>query len=279
MLENFSFSQSSMQDYADCPRRFQLRYIEQLTYPANEFEQAIENEKHQLEGQKFHRLIQQYLIGIPKENLTKMANTPNLERWWENFLSYSPTNLTNIAGMHPEVTLSAPLGKFRLLAKYDLIAFKDDKVFIYDWKTYRRRPRNEWLSARWQTRVYRALLIAAGTKFNVGRPITPKRCEMVYWFANFPGEPSIFPYSDIQYKRDWDALITLTKEIKSGFDDSTSLTTGFPQTENRNTCIYCPYRSYCDRGVQAGDFENIDAELDVDVSFDVKFEQIGEIEF
>jgi len=279
MLENFSFSQSSLQDYADCPRRFQLRYIEQLTYPANEFEQAIENEKHQLEGQKFHRLIQQYLIGIPKENLTKMANTPNLERWWENFLSYSPTNLTNIAGMHPEVTLSAPLGKFRLLAKYDLIAFKDDKVFIYDWKTYRRRPRNEWLSARWQTRVYRALLIAAGTKFNVGRPITPKRCEMVYWFANFPGEPSIFPYSDIQYKRDWDALITLTKEIKSGFDDSTSLTTGFPQTENRNTCIYCPYRSYCDRGVQAGDFENIDAEMEVDVSFDVKFEQIGEIEF
>ena len=279
MLENFSFSQSSLQDYADCPRRFQLRYIEQLTYPANEFEQAIENEKHQLEGQKFHRLIQQYLIGIPKENLTKMANTPNLERWWENFLSYSPTNLTNIAGMHPEVTLSAPLGKFRLLAKYDLIAFKDDKVFIYDWKTYRRRPRNEWLSARWQTRVYRALLIAAETKFNVGRPITPKRCEMVYWFANFPGEPSIFPYSDIQYKRDWDALITLTKEIKSGFDDSTSLTTGFPQTENRNTCIYCPYRSYCDRGVQAGDFENIDAEMEVDVSFDVKFEQIGEIEF
>ena len=279
MLENYSFSQSSLQDYADCPRRFQLRYIEQLTYPANEFEQAIENEKHQLEGQKFHRLIQQYLIGIPKENLTKMANTPNLERWWENFLSYSPTSLTNIAGMHPEVTLSAPLGKFRLLAKYDLIAFKDDKVFIYDWKTYRRRPRNEWLSARWQTRVYRALLIAAGTKFNVGRPITPKRCEMVYWFANFPGEPSIFPYSDIQYKRDWDALITLTKEIKSGFDDSTSLTTGFPQTENRNTCIYCPYRSYCDRGVQAGDFENIDAEMEVDVSFDVKFEQIGEIEF
>ena len=279
MLENYSFSQSSLQDYADCPRRFQLRYIEQLSYPANEFEQAIENEKHQLEGQKFHRLIQQYLIGIPKENLTKMANTPNLERWWENFLRYSPTSLTNIARMHPEVTLSAPLGTFRLLAKYDLIALKDDKVFIFDWKTYRRRPRNEWLSARWQTRVYRALLIAAGTKFNRGKPITPKRCEMIYWFANFPGEPSIFPYSDIQYKRDWDALIALTKEIKSAFNDSTSLTTSFPQTENRNTCIYCPYRSYCDRGVQAGDFENIDAEMDVDVSFDVKFEQIGEIEF
>ncbi len=278
MFENFSFSQSSLQDYADCPRRFQLRYIEQLTYPANEFEQAIEYEKHQQEGQQFHRLIQQSLIGIPTKNLTKLANTPNLARWWENFLRFRQTSLMKMEGMYPEVTLSAPLGEFRLLAKYDLIAFKDEKVFIYDWKTYRRRPRNEWLAARWQTRVYRALLIAAGTKLNGGKPIIPKRCEMVYWFANFPGEPSIFPYSDVQYERDWDALISLTKEIKSAIDASTSLATGFPQTEDRNTCTYCPYRSYCDRGVQAGDFENVEAEMDVEVLFDVKFEQIGEIE-
>jgi CRISPR/Cas system-associated exonuclease Cas4 (RecB family) len=279
MLENFSFSQSSLQDYADCPRRFQLRYLEQLSYPANEFEQSIENEKHLLEGQQFHRLVQQALIGIPTENLTKMANTPTLARWWENFLNFSQTSLTGMANLHPEVSLSAPLGKFRLMAKYDLIASKKDKVIIYDWKTYRKRPRNEWLSSRWQTRVYRALLVAAGSKFNHGKPIVPERCEMVYWFANFPDEPSFFTYSDVQNKRDWDALTRLIKEIESATDSKSSLPTGFPQTENRQTCTYCPYRSYCDRGVQAGDFENVGVEKDEEAVFDVNFEQIGEIEF
>ena len=32
----FAFSQSSLQDYADCPRRFQLRYLDKLIYPAIE---------------------------------------------------------------------------------------------------------------------------------------------------------------------------------------------------------------------------------------------------
>jgi len=279
MLEKFSFSQSSLQDYADCPRRFQLRYIEHLSYPANEFDQSIENEKHQLEGQQFHRLVQQALIGIPTKNLSKMANTSNLSRWWENFLSFSRTDLSGLTDLHPEVTLSAPLGKFRLLAKYDLIAFEKDKVIIFDWKTYRKHPRNEWLFARWQTRVYRALLIAAGKKLNNGKPINPEQCEMVYWFTNFPDEPSIFPYSDVQYKRDWDALLRLINEIISALDSPTSLSTGFPQTDDRNTCTYCPYRSYCDRGVQAGDFDNADAEMETESLFDVNFEQIGEIEF
>ncbi len=65
----FAFSQSSLQDYADCPRRFQLRYLDKLIYPAAETEPALENEKHLQEGQNFHRLAQQYLLGIPTEKL------------------------------------------------------------------------------------------------------------------------------------------------------------------------------------------------------------------
>ncbi|GAB4428590.1 MAG: PD-(D/E)XK nuclease family protein [Anaerolineales bacterium] len=267
----FAFSQASLQDYADCPRRFQLRYIEQLNYPANQFEQALENEKHMQEGQGFHRLAQQALIGIPAETLDALANTPSLEKWWENFKHFSRTSLTGLKGLYPEATLSAPLGTFRLLAKYDLIAFREDQVIIYDWKTYRKRPRNEWLAARWQTRVYRAVLIAAGTKLNGGKPVVPERCEMVYWFANFPEEPCILPYSEAQFKRDWDALVRLTEEIQSA--------SSYPQTDDRQKCSYCPYRSYCDRGVGAGDFEEAEAEMETEALFDVNFEQIGEIEF
>ena len=277
----FAFSQSSLQDYADCPRRFQLRYLDKLSYPAAESEPALENERRQREGQEFHRLAQQYLLGIPAEKLARLANTPDLGRWWENFTK-DLTGLTpeqgtgvlrkDLLGLYSEITLSAPLGDFRLVAKYDLIALSEDgKITIYDWKTYRKRPRDEWLSARWQTRVYRALLVAAGGQLNGGKPIVPERCEMVYWFANFPQDPARFPYNEAHYKRDWDALVKLTEEIRTA--------SSYPLTDDRQMCAYCTYRSYCDRGIQAGDLDALEAEMEAESLFDVNFEQIGEIEF
>src|SRR5574339_634540 len=133
-----TLSQSSLQDYMDCARRFKLRYLDRLSYPAVETEPALENEKHQQEGEYFHRLVQQQLIGIPAEQIARFANTPNLQRWWENFQSAKDLNdLKKGTRLYPEATLSAPLGKYRLLAKYDLIAVRDGKTIIYDWKTYR----------------------------------------------------------------------------------------------------------------------------------------------
>jgi CRISPR/Cas system-associated exonuclease Cas4 (RecB family) len=267
-----TLSQSSLQDYVDCPRRFQLRYVERLSYPAIESEPTLENEKHQQEGEYFHRLVQQYLIGIPAEQIAKLANTVNLQRWWENFVnSKDLTGLRDLSGLLPEATLSVPLGKYRLLAKYDLIAIENGKATIYDWKTYRKRPRNEFLSARMQTRVYRALLVHAGAHLNNGTPFETEQIEMIYWFADFPNEPARFTYTPAQYKRDWDTLLNLADEVHS--------TSSYPLTDDRTKCSYCPYRSYCDRGVRAGDFDQAEAETEAEELFDVNFEQIGEIAF
>ncbi|GAB4504947.1 MAG: PD-(D/E)XK nuclease family protein [Anaerolineales bacterium] len=270
---DFVFSQSSLQDYADCRRRFQLRYLDKLVYPAAEAEPALENERRMREGQAFHRLAQQYLLGIPLQRLAPLAHTPSLARWWGHFSS-SPeiAGLKALSAHYPEFILSAPLSGYRLAAKYDLIAVADDqRLLIYDWKTYRKRPRNEWLAIRWQTRVYRSLLVAAGTQLNGNSPILPERCEMVYWFANFPNEPARFPYNASQFQRDWDALTRLIDEIRAA--------SSYPQTEDRQKCAYCPYRSYCARGVQAGDLDAMEAETEMETLFDLDFEQIGEIAF
>jgi len=88
MPVNFQFSQGSLQDYVDCPRRFQLKYIEQLAWPALEIEPALENEKHLQQGADFHLLIQQYYLGVPIKKLTSIAQqNTDLINWWENFLS------------------------------------------------------------------------------------------------------------------------------------------------------------------------------------------------
>ena len=267
-----TLSQSSLQDYHDCPRRFELRYLQRLSYPAIETEPALENEKHQQEGEYFHRLVQQHLIGIPAEQIGKLANTDNLQRWWENYLNAKDlTGLEDLSGLHSEITLSAPLGKFRLVAKYDLIAIGKDQVTIYDWKTYRKRPKNEWLHIRWQTRVYRALLVQAGAHLNGNKPFSPEQIEMIYWFADFPAEPARFIYKVDQYKRDWDALTRLADEIASA--------SGFPKTDEVSKCSYCPYRSYCNRGIRAGDAADAELEIEAEELFDINFEQIGEIAF
>lgn len=275
-----TLSQSSLQDYMDCAQRFKLRYLDRLSYPAVETEPTLENEKHQQEGEYFHRLVQQHLIGIPAEQIAKFANTMNLQRWWENFQNskdlaslrkVNSNGNNNIDRLYPEATLSAPLGKYRLLAKYDLIAVQDGKAVIYDWKTYRKRPRNEWLSARMQTRVYRALLVNAGAHLNGGKPFEPEQIEMIYWFADFPDDSARFPYTSAQFQRDWDLLVKLSEEVASA--------SSYPLTEDRQKCLYCTYRSYCERGIRAGNLEQAEAEMEAEELFDVNFEQIGEIEF
>jgi len=262
-------SQSSLQDYVDCALRFKLRYLDRLSYPAVESEPALENEKHQQEGEYFHRLLQQHLIGISAEQISRLANTPNLQRWWSNWQEFSKRE--NLGKTYSEFTLSAPLGNYRLLAKYDLINIKDGKATIYDWKTYRKRPRNEWLAARMQTRVYRAMLVQAGTHLNNGQPFEPDQVEMVYWFGDFPDDPARFGYTSAQYKRDWDLLLKLAEEVESA--------SSYPQTEDRQKCAFCTYRSYCERGVKAGDWSEAETEMQAEELFDVNFEQIGEIAF
>jgi hypothetical protein len=164
-----------------------------------------------------------------------------------------------------------PLGPFRLVAKYDLVAVRDGTVLIYDWKTYRKRPRGEWLAARWQTRVYRALLVMAGDRINAGRPVGPEQIEMIYWFADFPSEPASLPYDQAQFKRDRDLLVRLADEIAGASD--------FPLTDDTQKCIFCPYGSFCDRGARAGDSALDEAGMEAESLFDVNFEQVGEIEF
>jgi CRISPR/Cas system-associated exonuclease Cas4 (RecB family) len=268
---SFTFSQSSLQDYVDCPRRFQLRYIEQLAWPAIETEPALENERRQQEGQLFHRMVQQHLIGLPAEKLARLANTPGLSRWWGNYLG-TQLDITGYA-QYSELSLAAPVGTFRLLGKYDLVAVKpEEQAIIFDWKTYHKRPRDEWMAARMQTRVYRALLVQAGAHLNGGTSFQPEQIQMVYWYADFPSEPARFSYNAAQYKRDWDTLTSLINEIGNHRH--------FPLTDDEKKCAYCPYRSYCNRGEKAGTIDESEVEMEKAASeFNLNFEQIAEIEF
>ena len=133
-----------------------------------------------------------------------------------------------------------------------------------------------------QTRVYRALLVHAGAHLNNDVPFEPEQIEMVYWFSDFPNDPARFAYTSTQYKRDWDTLLKLSDEIKTALRHSLQSqdnASSYPLTDDRTKCMFCPYRSYCERGVRAGNVDQAEAEMEAEELFDVNFEQIGEIAF
>jgi hypothetical protein len=271
---DFHFSQLSLQDYVDCRRRFQLRHLLRLPWPAIEAEPIVERERLLRLGATFHRMIQQHLLGLPVESLTSMAMDADLKRWWDNYLAFPLSDLPAL--QTPEVLLTAPLAGYRILAKYDLVAVDPGKkAVIVDWKTALRRPSRSHLAERLQTRVYRYLLVRAGAHLNDGAPIPASQVEMVYWFSEHPHAPERLPYDESQYHADEAYLTGLIEEILAlGESD-------FELTSQESRCGYCPYRSLCERGVQAGVAEDEAEDLDTDQELDLEldFDQIAEIEF
>ncbi|NSW52582.1 MAG: PD-(D/E)XK nuclease family protein [Anaerolineae bacterium] len=270
------FSQYSLQDFVDCPRRYDLRHRRKLQWPAVQSLPVLEQEERMARGEQFHRLVQQHLSGIPVEKIEARIHDPILLAWWGNFTEYDPLALLPPRRL-AEYALSAPFLGYRLLAKYDLLAIAPgETAHIMDWKTAELRPRGEILRAKVQSRLYPFLLALGGERLFGGTAPKPEQIRMTYWFAAFPEAPEEIGYSKTQFNRDRDYLAALIEDIfaRSAADD-------FPPTDNLKRCDYCQYRSYCERGVEAGAIEEVDDEslLEQDPGFTIDFEQIGEIAF
>ena len=258
--DDLTLSQASLQDYVECRYRFRLRYVDRLEWPAVEAEPAGRNERLRRDGAEFHRMVHQYLLGVPAERLRALAehrsepgDGDRLAGWWRSFWEHRPADLP---GEHfPEVTLAAEVAGRRLAAKYDLIVVEEGRgAVILDWKTAGRRPQDATVEGRLQTRVYSYLLALAGGVLNGGTPLEPERIEMRYWYAAFPNEPTVIPYDRDRFDADGAYLTGLLQEISERPPD------GFERTEDLQRCRLCTYRSLCDRGASAGD-----GDLDEDV--------------
>ncbi len=269
--EDFVFSQSSLQDYVDCPRRFELKYLQRQRYPAPEVDDMLEFERHMEQGQDFHRLVQQHIIGIPADLLQQHIHDADVRRWFDTYLENGLTDVP--AQRYPEQTLTVPLGEYLLLAKFDLLAL-GERALIVDWKTSQRIPRRELLAKKLQTVVYRYVLAKGGAALNGGKAIAPEQIEMRYWYANQGGDVLAFPYGAEQMKLDESYLLGLVREIEQREE--------FPLTDETQRCKYCVYRSLCDRGREAGSLTDWELYEDEDIDlndFSVDLDQIAEIEF
>ncbi len=267
---DFQFSQANLQDYTDCPRRFQLTYLLKLSWPSVEAEPITEHERNLYLGTAFHRMVYQHIMGVPEEDLQRMIDDKDLKLWWHNYLQYRPYDISG--KLYPETVLSCHSGDFSIIGKYDLIALSEERALIIDWKTSRKKPARTFLQHRIQTRLYLYLLIEGGKYFRKGKHFAPEKIEMMYWFPSFPESPEVFSYNFSEYQKDKEFLTHLIEEINSVKE--------FRLTEEVKHCLYCSYRSLCERGIKAGYIDEMEEYIEIkETDINLDFEQIGEIEF
>lgn len=243
----FQFSQSSLQDFTDCARRFQLRYLMEQDWPAPIAEPLNDAEDADILGRRFHKLVERHYLGLPDKI------DPALAMWWEAFTTHPIEGLPT-GVQRPECSTSAIIHGQRMVATFDLLAYNPDgDAVIVDWKTTKRRSSRAWLDQRLQTIIYPLLLVNSSERL-IGYKLKPEQVKLIYWFANAPQDVEVFQYSALRYEQDR-ATVTLLLDRLMATNDPI-----WPLTPNIQRCTWCQYRSLCDRGREAGTMDEIEQE-------------------
>ncbi len=242
------FSAHSLQTYVDCPRRFELSYLDGLVWPAIESEPLHESETFLRNGRIFHEMVHQDLLGLP----VPAPADPKIAAWWSRYTAHAPAHITG--EKFPEKTLVGKVDGQVVVATYDLIVITpENRAIIFDWKTWRHPERVKDIPGKLQSRIYPFLLMQTAGTLVPGLQLKPQDIEMRYWFTEKPEAPFVFTYSREQYEKD---TTYLEEQIQGVLQTPAG---SFHLTENEKKCKYCPYRSYCGRGAVAGQWSDLDA--------------------
>lgn len=255
----FIFSQTSLSSYRYCPRQFKLKYIDQLQWPAEKNSPQLSLEKLAAEGALFHKMAEQYFIGISPiliERQINPSNYPSLLKYWKNFQEFASNtfvlNDQNQSNM-PEYSVSFMLGQHNIEAKLDLIHSirTENFITIYDWKTTKIRSHTaDYIRESLQTKLYLLALshYASKIKSTLNNPYT-----ITYWFADSPMEVISISAED-------DDINSWSMEIQQLINLITS-DQAYKAVSDPSKCGNCPFRTYCGTGIfpQPFDSENFDS--------------------
>ncbi|WP_051352937.1 PD-(D/E)XK nuclease family protein [Picosynechococcus sp. NKBG15041c] len=223
----FYLSQAHLERFQRCPPDFQAVYLEQLVAPSDP--SSLENQQW---GTKFHQAMQQLQLGLPLEHVT---TEPKLRQALTALLQAEPQLL------HPphqqtaaEYRRTLTIGNFLLTIICDWIAFGENTLQIYDWKTYRQPKHSSYLKNHWQTKLY-LYVMAATTNY------LPEQLTMTYWFVAPEERPQSLTFS---YDQAWhqqieneltETLQQLQKDLDQYFQQGTAL-----RHPNQQSCPFCP---------------------------------------
>lgn len=228
-------SQALLQTLADCPRRFQYRWLEQWDEP------IPREQRSRLEwGQRFHRRMQQWYLGLPVEQAS--GGEPELDACFDRFRADQPQLFADRKTARAEVRRSHYHRGWLLNGVFDLLRPAATGLEIHDWKTGLQARSRRQLQSQWQTRLYLYLLAETS-----GYP--PERLSLTYWFVRTdPIHQERFDYSAVWHGRIRRELDGLLSQLEQGLEAGDT----WPATpRSDDLCRHCPYREPCQGGGEA----------------------------
>jgi hypothetical protein len=248
---SLNLNQGILQDFTECPRRFQFKMLDELSWPAAHTTQLDQFDQSITLGNRFHLLCHQFFSGIDITDLEPGINDPVLMEMFQSFIPYGKTLLD--LPHYSEQLITCSFLQHQLIAKFDLlIEIEPSNFLIIDWKTSPIKPSREILSARIQTILYPYLLHQSGHLLIGEKKISADWIQMQYWYPLSSEPEEVFPYSQDSHQ---DVFVKL-KKILTGINQLIESNEIFPLTEEKDRCIYCNYRSLCGRGVAPGEFSD-----------------------
>ncbi len=241
----FRFSQASLSTGEGCLRRFYLRYLRRLNWPAAADAAGLAKEAGAARGRLFHHLVLQHSLGLEVEEEVQAQGDPVLARWWHNFLSHPPLGVPE-GQVYSEIELWVPLGPWRLRARFDRVVVAEaGAVCIVDWKTGASDP--ERLLESWQTLVYCFAACEGGVSLTRGRQVDPGKVSLCYWQAERPAEDLWYRYSSTRHREARTRIENLVQHLAALPDPE-----AFTLTQENHRCAECEFRAYCGRGTGVG---------------------------
>lgn len=252
----FHFSQSNLQDFVECERRFYLRHIERQGWPSPLAEPQDAVEIALKRGARFHQLVERHQMGIPLDILyTSAEDDPALPQWLDHYQA-ALKDFGPFERSWTETKLSTTVADHPVVAKFDFIGLKDNTLIGIDWKTGNLPPITI-LQERLQTLIYLMVLYREGHRL-AGQAIS--NFSLVYVGVN-DGQTFRFTVDSDTERR----LALQVEDVINRVKNSTL----FPLVEDVQVCRFCLYRGLCERGTSplidstAGlDFENLWIDLD-----------------
>ena len=232
-LNNFIYSQNSINTYKSCPLKFKYKYIDKINWRQDDIG-SREYYESLVVGSEFHLLCERYFSNIPL-GINENTN-PKFIKWIEKIKKLLPMCSESRHMMYlPEYEIRYSIDENIITAKYDLIIIKDNSIEIWDWKTENKKVDYKNAQNRIQTIVYMLLAKEVIPKlYNID--VDFKNISMKYYQPEFEDEPITISYSEEihnSYKKRIIDYINMIKESK------------YLTSKNTNHCKYCEFNKLC----------------------------------
>lgn len=246
-LENFLFSQNSINTYRSCPLKFKFKYVDKLNWKQDDEGSRDYYENLKL-GSDFHLICERYFSNIPTG--IEFLNNEEFNIWLEKIKRLIPIKDDKL--YLPEYEVRYSLNNFKIQAKFDLVVVDKDSISIWDWKTENRKIEYKDVENRVQTLVY--LFLASETIGKIyNLDIDYENIKLSYYQPEYYNEPITITYSNEKHKINKKQLENYIENIlNTNYDEEKNI-------KNIKHCKFCEFNKLCNN--EAVNYSTLEEEI------------------